>query len=224
MREIQLKEAQQTLKSLIDIKELYEKSTPLMTGEFASDFLIQIDEQIAFVKQTLLNLGSDSVLLLKKESDLLLDSLVMPKIQRRAKVLIGQVVPVYTDNRQYKVNFKSQYKADALQSIIDFLKKHHRFIGQSVYQFKGRNAFTLKPNNIGLNQTLDTPVIFTEEMYFSVEKDFLTFRLERIASYFLEGNITNNSTCKLSNLCFELKLEAQQELAQFYAKLLNDLG
>lgn len=149
---------------------------------------------------------------------------ILEKFYALEKENIKQIT---TDKRQFELNVRAEYKTDFLSGRIEFIKKHLSFIDKKVFKYVKSFSYVLCTDLYMFdkfyffnNPILDTPIVFTKELYYEVVENYIKYQIEYLKNDLLERPITCNSTCKLTNLTFEWQLECKQELLGFLKELL----
>jgi hypothetical protein len=129
-----------------------------------------------------------------------------------------------TDNkRQFERNLRYGFDIDTLNHLDRNLSKHMCFVGKKVWKLTKSFNYSDVPNPDHFNPTNPEQVEFTEELFINFQKDYLNFLINRFTEELTERQIISNSTCKLTNFEFEVRLEEKQNLIKYFKELLYNL-
>lgn len=133
------------------------------------------------------------------------------------------IKPTTDEKRQFERNLRYGFAIDTLNHLDRNLSKHMYFIDKKVYKLTKSFNYSETPNPDHFNPTNPEEIIFTEELFKEFEKNYLNFLVNRFTEELIEKQITSNSTCKLSNFEFEVRLEEKQNLIKYFKELLHNL-
>lgn len=153
------------------------------------------------------------------------------KVLERLKSLVqlneSRIKLITVDKRQFEINCRSEFMCEHLMGNIEFIQTHFNMIDREVYRYVkgGRYILTSQANSLTethlmMNKLDDEVLIFTNEMFNNVIKDYIQYQIDYLIIGLLENSITSNSTHKLTNLVFEWELECKQNLIETYKKLI----
>lgn len=130
-----------------------------------------------------------------------------------------------TDNkRQFERNLRYGFDIETLNHLDRNLSKHMCFIGKKVWKLEKSFNYSDVQNPDQFNPTNPQQVEFTEELFVNFQKDYLSFLINRFTEELIERQIISNSTCKLTNFEFEVRLEEKQNLIKYFKELLENLN
>lgn len=133
----------------------------------------------------------------------------------------------WDEYRQLEKIYKNNYLVEELKARAGYLHKWMHNIGEEVYtSFKSFNYFLVDSFNevdIYNRNNFDTSysMTFTQAMFDKLCVDYFEYQVKRTIEDLTERTITSNSTCKISNLVFEWRLECNQNLLSIFKKLIE---
>lgn len=152
-----------------------------------------------------------------------LETTTLENVRQRVEHFKAFIKPTTDDKGQFTRNLRYGYAIDTLNHLDRNLSKHMCFIGKKVWKLTKSFNYSDVPNPDFANPTDSEQVEFTEELFEEFEKCYLNFLINRFTEGLVERQITSNSTCKLTNFEFEIKLEEKQELIKYFKELLDNL-
>lgn len=153
-----------------------------------------------------------------------LETTTLENVRQRVEHFKSFVKPTVDDKRQFERNLRYGYAIDTLNHLDRNISKHMCFVGKEVYKFSEGFNYSESPSNDRLNPTDSEPTLFTEELFKEFEINYLNFLINRFTEELIERQITSNSTCKLTNFEFEIRLEEKQNLIKYFKELLENLN
>lgn len=143
----------------------------------------------------------------------------LKKIKSEVEKLKSKIVPTTTNLRQFEINRRSDCKLQSLIRNVEWIENHYNLIGEIVYNYDG--DFNYYDTELEYKSNGYTKLVLTLDLYEQFQVKYLNYQIERRIENLIYGSITNNSTCKLTNLDFEWELECTQELIKFYKEILE---
>lgn len=147
----------------------------------------------------------------------------LQNVRTRIEHFKSFIKPTTDDKSQFTRNLRYGYAIYVLTNMDKNLSKHMCFIGKKVWKLSKSFNYSDIPNPDFANPTEPEQVEFTEELFKEFEKCYLNFLINRFTEELVERQITSNSTCKLTNFEFEIRLEEKQELIKYFKELLDNL-
>lgn len=137
----------------------------------------------------------------------------------------GQRQIHWDDISSFRNNYVRNYKFDFITERVNYLETWKNKIGKQV--FKSRDSFSyvtvdefyLLDSWIQINFDTTVEILFTEELYNTFCNEHMEYQVKRLVEELTEGQLSSNSTNKLTNLVFEWELECKQELLREFKKL-----
>jgi len=148
----------------------------------------------------------------------------LENVRARVEHFKSFVKPTIDDKNQFERNLRYSFAIDTLNYLDRNLSKHMCFIGKKVWKLEKSFNYSDIQNPDHFNPTNPEQIEFTEELFALFEKDYLNFLINRFTEELVERQITSNSTCKLSNFTFEVRLEEKQNLIKYFKELLENLN
>lgn len=148
----------------------------------------------------------------------------LENVRARIEHFKSFVKPTIDNIGQFERNIRYGFALETLGHLEKNLQKHLYFIGKKVWKFKTSFNYSEVENPNILNKTEPQEVLFTEELFKEFEKEYIKFLIEYHISDLVERKITSNSTCKVSNFAFEVRLEETQSLIKYFKELLESLN
>lgn len=114
--------------------------------------------------------------------------------------------------------YKNNYITEELKERVKYLDEWMQNIDKEVYL--SNNSFnyalvdTFSEIDLSNQKYFDTTksITFTQEVFDKLCSDYCEYQVKRLTEELLEQSITSNSTCKMTNLVFEWRLECKQIL------------
>lgn len=148
----------------------------------------------------------------------------LENVRHRVEHFKSFVKPTTDDKSQFTRNIRYGYAIYVLNNMDKNISKHMCFIGKKVWKLTRSFNYSDVPNPDFANPTDSEPTLFTEELFKEFEVNYLNFLINRFTEELIERQITSNSTCKLTNFEFEIRLEEKQDLIKYFKELLENLN
>ncbi len=132
------------------------------------------------------------------------------------------IKPTIDNSRQYEANVRNTYKVARIKDTIDYITKWESNIGNQVFKTINSFAYSELCNHIDtFNKTELTSVLFTQELFETLVKHMIEWKIEYYSDELITRSVTSNSTHKLLNIEFEWILECKQENIKLHKELLK---
>ena len=139
----------------------------------------------------------------------------------------GSELIEWNDLSNFERSYRYNFKLTEVQSRLKYLHEWRCNIGKEVYISRDKWNYTLVDGYSSLdihNQRAfddSKSIVFTEEVFNTLCVDYLNYSVGYLTADILERGITSNSTCKMSNLAFEWKLDCKTELIKDFKNILK---
>ncbi len=138
------------------------------------------------------------------------------------------IKPTLTDTKQFEHNSKNHERLESLLSFLNKIHKIHSLVGRRVYKHSKSFSYisieehdAMEDFDKSFNPVSPIPILLTEELVMEFCEKFTEYRIQYYTDALVNQPITCNSTSKLTNLKFEWKLEATQQLISQYKDFLS---